>query len=629
VRSLALSTKAQTGRSGIRRLGRWAQEFASAHRLDPFPFREVAAEGYGKTEFRSDARAGINVALLAFPQGLAYAAIAGLPIVYGVTCSIVAALVAPLLTSSRFTILGPTNATAFMIFSFFVVNPNQDPVKWMSLIILMAGLALVVGAFLRLADLMQYISRSVVIGYVTGAAVLIIANQARHVLGIDFSNLGEGVDSPRTFFGVVWANLRLLPQLDAATAVLGIGTLVVFLLLNRRLAKLPLFAIVLVIMSLIAWFMQRGGAEIVTYREQAFPTFAFKELLPSPIPIRDHELVANIGRFFGLSMAIAFLAAMEQSVMSQNLGSRTGRRNDKNQDLLGVGASNLACAVMSGMPASGSLTRSALNFSSGAKTRVSSLLAAGLCLIGALTLGPSVAYIPKAVLAALVICVAGSLISPRNIRICLRATLEDRAVVITTLLSTLILPLHVAIFVGVGTSIVLYLRQAARPHLVEYEFNAEGDLAERAGKRTGNPSISIVHVEGELFFGAAELFRTQIQRTCQDPDLKVIVLRLKNARHLDATSVMALEDLIRFLRDDGRHLIVSGAMKDVYRVFKNADLLEVLGRENFFLGSTRNPTLATRNALKRAQELLGTDQAEIKIYFDPNADTEKKPTKKA
>jgi SulP family sulfate permease len=164
---------------------------------------------------------------------------------------------------------------------------------------------------------------------------------------------------------------------------------------------------------------------------------------------------------------------------------------------------------------------------------------------------------------------------------------------------------------------MLYLRKASRPQLVEYAFNEEGQLAEAEMGRRQNPSISIVHVEGDLFFGAAELFRTQIQRTCADPNLRLIILRLKNARHLDATSVMALEELIKVLRADGRDLIVSGAMKDVYRVLRDSGLVDVIGKANLFLGSPSNPNLSTRNALKRAQAILGRKDADVRIYLDP------------
>ena len=132
-------------------------------------------------------------------------------------------------------------------------------------------------------------------------------------------------------------------------------------------------------------------------------------------------------------------------------------------------------------------------------------------------------------------------------------------------------------------------------------------------------------MEGDLFFGAAELFRNQIQRTFVDENLKVIILRLKNARHLDATSVLALEDLIRSARKEGRHIIISGASREVYRVLKFSGVLEVLqegcdrsrGESNLYLFMPSNPNISTRDALKRAQQILGTDKADIKIFYDP------------
>jgi SulP family sulfate permease len=240
---------------------------------------------------------------------------------------------------------------------------------------------------------------------------------------------------------------------------------------------------------------------------------------------------------------------------------------------------------------------------------------------------PLIDYIPKAALAALVIALSFSLFNIRNIRICLRSTTDDSVVLVTTFVATMLAPLHVAIFIGVAVSISLFLRKASKPHLVEYEFSDEGELREMGEKRKRPiPAISIVHVEGDLFFGASELFRTQIQRTVSDPAIQVIILRLKNARHLDATSVMALEDLIRFMREKGLHLIVSGASRDVYRVLKHSGVLETLqdgcnrraGETNLFLGSPRNPNLSTRGALKRAQQLLGSEKADIRIFYDPN-----------
>jgi SulP family sulfate permease len=240
-----------------------------------------------------------------------------------------------------------------------------------------------------------------------------------------------------------------------------------------------------------------------------------------------------------------------------------------------------------------------------------------------------VSFIPKAALAGLVVGVAASLIKTRNIRICLRSTPEDAGVLILTFLTALIFPLYIAIFIGVSLSIFLFLRKVSRPHLIEYEVSDDGELRELGQKKKRpNPAISIVHVEGSLFFGAAELFQTQVQRLVVDPNIKVIILRLKNARHLDATSVMALRELIRFVRAKGRHLIISGATRDVYKVLKSSGVLRTLqrgcrreeGETNLFFYAPSNPNISTRDALVRAQDLLGTKKADVKIYFDPAHD---------
>jgi SulP family sulfate permease len=242
-----------------------------------------------------------------------------------------------------------------------------------------------------------------------------------------------------------------------------------------------------------------------------------------------------------------------------------------------------------------------------------------MCAAGILLLGPTIRFIPLPALAVVVMCTAVYLVDWHQIQVSWRATRSDAAVLLTTFLAALLTPLDFAIFLGVAASIVLFLRKAGSPQLVEYTFNDEGNLTEVvANAPRQNPHISIIHVEGELFFGAAELFREEIRRLCDDGNVKVVILRLKNARHLDATSVLALEELVHHLRQSGRHLLLSGASRDVYRVLRNSGLLDVLGKENFFLASPRNPNYSTREALRRAQQLLGETEAEVRIYFNPN-----------
>ncbi len=576
------------------------------------PFR-----GYGAEGIQHDLIAGVNVALLALPQAMAYAAVAGVDIVYGIVSTIIAAVIGTFFAASRFTVFGPTNATAFMIYSFFVTYPAllAQEGELMPVLSLMIGLVMIVGGFLRAADLGQYISRSVIVGYLAGAAILIMIGQVKHLFGVSLIPEGGSVaDTPKSLFSMVWRLIHTLPQVSWEPLILGCVTIAAYLWLSRKFAKLPVFGMVLVVSSALCFVLSYwlpGFAEMARYQ-----SFAPGDLIPSVPDISAESYADMFAPLFGLALAVAFLASLEGSMMSKSLASRCGDKVDVNQDLYGLGVANVACAIGGGMPSSASLTRSVLNYESGARTAVAGAMGAVICLIGALALSSLVAWIPKASLAALVIGVAVSLINRKNIRICLGATKSDAITLIVTFASTMVMPLHVAIFVGVATSVILYLRKAARPELVEYDFTEEGNLAKSEKRRI--PAISIVHVEGDLFFAAAELFRNQVQRTLHDENLKVIILRLRNARNLDATSVMALADLVKEVNRAERFLLVSGTTIDVYKVLKNSGMVEVIGRENIFPGSPENPNLATRNALMRAQELLGTKEADIQIFIDKN-----------
>ncbi|HEY1082621.1 MAG TPA: SulP family inorganic anion transporter [Prosthecobacter sp.] len=601
----------------LARQGRsWLHENLADTGLDPLPFRRWL-KGYGPKRFQSDLKAGTSVALLDIPQGMAYAAIAGLPLQFGTTCSAVAGIVGALFLSSRFTVLGPTNATAFMIFSYFAADAYLDKVSLMPLLVFMVGTLLLIGSFLKVAELAQYISRAVMVAYVSGAALLIIANQAGNVLGISTRvEMPDGqIFQPRTFPGIVWQLLQNITQTHWQSLLVAALTAAIYGTVRKLRPTWPGLALSLVAASFIGLGMKSLNLDIATFQDARF---TWLDLLPPFPDFASPKFLSDFSRLFGLAVALAFLATLESASMGKTLAGLKGQRVDPNQDMFGVGMANLSCAYLSGMPCSGSLTRSALNFSSGARTPVASMINGFVCLLGALTLGSAVGYVPKASLAVLIICVAVSIIHQRHIRICLQATGSDAFTFLITLVATLMVPLHVAIFTGVGISLMLYLRKASRPSLVEYEFNQEGNLAEatQPGIRQ-NPAISIVHVEGELFFGAAELFRSQVQQACVDPNLRIIILRLKNARHMDATSVMALEDLVRALRADGRDLIISGVMKDIYRVLRDSGMVDVIGKDNLFLASPSNPNVATRNALKRAQQILGTTEAEVKIFFDP------------
>jgi sulfate permease, SulP family len=581
--------------------------FGTQVRLWP---RWISSRVRGGVSGKNEVIAGLSVSLLAAAQGLAFASMAGLPPSYGLTGAAVAAIVGPFFASSPQTILGPTNATAFMIFSALSFYPEAERVTMMPPLLMLVALMLFLGAHFRLADLVQYVSRSVLVGYLAGSALLIIVNQLPPALGLSASAEGGAT----SLVGQVMSLGKKLPQAEWGAVAISSLTLLTYAMLRWWRPRWPSFALALALGTVAAWMMMRFGGLVV----RTLPVFSVHDLLPVMPDWSDPTLWPQISRLFGVAVAVAFLASLESSLMAKSLSHSSGAAVNLNQEMYGVGVATLASSALSGMPVSASLTRSALNQQLGARTGWSSVVSGLACAALALAGGHLIPHIPRAALSVLVIAVAFSLVNRRQLIVCWRATHSDAATLLGTFLATLLLPLHNAIFVGVAMSIVLYLRKAAQPQLVEYEFNQRGDLTAASPTPRQNPEISIVHVEGELFFGAAEVFRTQMQRISADAHLSVIILRLKNARRLDATSVLALEELILRMRENQRHLLISGAMKEVYRVLMRSGIVDLLGRDNIFLGSIRNPNLSTRRALKRAQDLLGqATTPEVTIFYDP------------
>ena len=365
-----------------------------------------------------------------------------------------------------------------MVASYFAAYPHLNQLAAMPMLVFLVGAFLVLGAYVRVADLAQYISRTVVVAYLTGAAVQMFAHQLPVVLGL---HLDAGhAPVARTMLSELWAVLWNLGSTEWPSALISLFSVGSYLGMRRFSKRLPSLAATLVLASLLVFFMGRFGVHVATYSDA---TFTWKTLLPQFPDFTSGNAGAHFSQLFALALSLAFVAMLENSAMARTIASRSGHNVDANQDMFSLGAANLACAYLSGMPASQSLTRTMAAYESGAVTPISAITSGIACLVAAVTMGPLVAYVPRPALGALVICVAVALIHPRQIRICLRATHSDAIVFLVTFGATMFVPLHVAIFTGVGLSIILYLHKASRPSLVEYAFNQEGNLAEIFSRR--------------------------------------------------------------------------------------------------------------------------------------------------
>ena len=561
-----------------------------------------------------DLQAAVNVSLLAIPQGMAYALVAGLPLHYGLLGSALAALLGGLAGKTHFITLGPTNATSVLLFAVFanlgliqqsglISETGLDLLPW---IILFAGAFLVAASLLRISYMIQFISRTVITAYVTAAAFLIIANQLRHILGLSFI---EG-STPSSFIELLAFLWNSLGNLSLPPLFLSLLTALVFFFFQSKLKTFPNVALTLVISALFALLFERYGFNL-TYLDSFDSNWAFLSL-PSHSGFSHHWQT-----ILWSSFAIALLCLLEGLSIGKSLSARFGKRIDTDRETLAIGLSNIGCSIFSGMPASGSLTRSSLNVNSGALSCFSNVYTGLFILAGYFLLGDLVSFVPLPALATLVIFIGASLIKARQIQTVSRATRSDATTFVITLFVGLVFSLQVAIFVGVITSIIFLLKKVAEPEMVEQGYNEDGELAEISEKtKRPEPEVSIVHVEGVLFFAAADLFYEQIRRVGEDENLRVLVLKLLHAHHLDATSVLALEELLDYLKEKNCHVLLCEIRRDAFRILKDSGVLARINRKNVFPHTVSNPTLSTAKAIKRAKELVAGMDAKVTIYSE-------------
>ena len=579
-------------------------------------------KSYTWSKFKSDLIAAATLTLVSIPQAIGFSLILNLPPAPVIAAVIIGGFIGSLFFSSRHHVFGPTSSISLIVAATISAHTNATGLAPLQLAIYlgaMIGFIQLLAGLLNFGEITKFISRSVVVGYSTGIGVLLIASQLHNIIGFS-------ADPHERFVTDVWRAISSIGnvRVEYPSILVGALTFLIFLTVKRLKPNWPEALIGLTTLAL--------GAFVYAHLPQLFPNANLTSSLPFRLVGDDGALTAVIPAFAGFhfgpqngkliaelggtAIAIAILGMLEAASITKGLAARSGQKIEPNQELIGMGVANIVCALFGAVPGSSSFARSAVNYQSGAATQIASMLSSLVVLVVLLFVTPIFNYIPVAALAAHLIRVGLKMINTHQIRIACRSTRSDLAVFLVTFVSCLLFKLDTAIYVGIGVSLALFLQQTSTPTLVEYMIDDVGALTELEdpSKRPDN-QISIIHVEGELFFGAADLFQEQVRRLAEDQNIRVFILRMKNARHLDASTVMAMETLYDYLRKTGRHLIISGSNPDVTKVLRRSGLLKQIGEENLF-PAQQNATAATRLALIRAKELLPNQDSEVRIFYD-------------
>lgn len=567
-------------------------------------------KNYSWTKLRHDLIAGATLTLVSIPQAIGFALILGLPPMPVIISIVIGGFVSALFFSSYHHVFGPTTSVCLIAAATIAANNDLGlhPLQLVAYLAFLIGVFQFVAGIFHFGEVTKFISRSMVVGYTTAIGVLLMASQLGNGMGF---KIAAGASLPVTLQQVAQSlGAGIFSWWAIGIALL---TLAIFEGIKHWRPNWPEALIGLASLGIAARIFACFHPELPfrLVKDEG----ALSAILPTLTSLPAwSEQVRLLPHLFATAIAIGIIGMLEATAITKSIAARSGQHLDPDQELIGMGAGNIAAGLFGVPPGSSSFTRSAVNYQSGARSQLSSMLSSVAVLGILFFVTPVFNYIPIAALGAHLMRVGYKLINKPQIRVSVASTRSDAVVFFATLLIALFFKLETAIYAGIGLSLVLFLRKTSTPILAEYTFNESGYLAELRDKsRRLHPQISIIHVEGELFFGAADLFQEQVRRQAENENIRVFILRMKNARHLDATTVMALESLHDYLRKTGRHLIISGCTSDVCRVLRNSGLLKQIGEENIFPVED-NPTISTRKALQRAQALL-PEKGEIRLFY--------------
>lgn len=574
----------------------------SAGRL-PFGLRSLDV-----STFRADLIAGITVAAISLPQSMAYALVAGVDVRFGLYAAIVFTAVAGILGSSRHLVNGPTGAVSLVVFSalaFIEPDAKLDAYEAMFLLAVLIGIFQIFIGVTRLGDVTRYISESVVTGFIAGAAFLTIIGQVANALGVKQQGTGHQHLLERLYLTLTQAgpfNWRAIALSLAAIA---------FAVFGRRLTralKLPqvdmLLAVILLsaLAYILGWSQAAPGSKplvsLIEAVPAALPTFHVPQVKP--------EWLLDLS---SSAVSIGILGLLEALAIAKAIAHHSRQELDYNRQCVAEGVGNLVGGFFRCMPGAGSLSRTAINYSAGAQTRWAGVITAGVVAIVVVLFGPLAAYIPKAVLAGLLMVAAARLIDLERIRYTATASRADAVLLILTALSALVIGIEFAILVGAAASIVWYLLHASRLKTQELVVDADQVVRARIASDAPTRDIAIYDIEGELFFGAApdlHAFLQEISDDARTNGTRAVVLRLKRVRNPDAVALEVLDNFLKDAKKSGLIVFLAGIRPELEAALERLGIVELLGT-GFVFPEEQKDYSATLGAIRAAYDAIAAE----------------------
>jgi len=531
---------------------------------------------YNVSYFKGDLIGGITVGIVLIPQGIAYALIAGLPPIYGLYCALIPQVMYAIFGSSRQVAIGPVAMDSLIVatgVSTLALTGSDSYISIAILLALMVGsLQFLMGIF-RLGFIVNFLSKPVITGFTSAIALIIGFNQFRNLFGVNF------IQSEQIQYVIedIWHQMASYNYHTTGIGILSMLIIIIFRKINKKIPN-ALIVVILGIVTMRYFGSSFNDVAIIREIPSGLPTFS--------IPEYDTDLITEL-------LPIAFTLVMVGYLETISIGKSLEAKQDEyrirpNQELIALGISNIMGSFFKAYPSTSSFSRSAINQESGAKTGMAALISVVMVVITLLYLTPYFYYLPKTVLAAIIIVAVFGLVNFKEAAFLWKANHLDFWLMLSTFIATLSLGIKFGIIVGVGLSLIVLIFRTSRPYVAELGKVPDSNFYRNKSRFEEveiQNDILIFRFDAQIYYANSSYFRDKLDEMAlvKGNDLKIIVVDAESINRVDSTGVEMLKERISFYKKKGVTFLFAGVKGPVRDDLFRSGILSIIDINHFFM----------------------------------------------
>ncbi len=530
------------------------------------------ARTYRREDLRPDLTAGLTTAVMLIPQAMAYAMLAGLPPIVGLYASVVPLALYALFGSSRELAVGPVAMVSLLVATGVgAVAPvgSAEFIGYAVVLAAMVGVIQLAMGVIRAGFLVNFLSHPVISGFTSAAALIIGFSQLKHLLGVDIARSHHVHE-------ILLSAIDQLTKVNVATLILGAASVAALIALKRYKPLFPRALAVVVVGSVAVWLfgLTGNGVAIVGNVPAGFPAPA--------LPGFDADVLTKL---LPIAITIALVGFMESISVAKAFARRSKYEVDPNQELVGLGVANIGGALFGAYPVTGGFSRTAVNAQAGARSTLASLITAVVVGLTLLLFTPAFYYLPKAVLAAIIMTAVFGLIDVAEVKHLWRVRRSDLALLATTFVATLSLGIELGIGVGVGASLLWFVVRSTRPHIAVLGRRPNGSFrnVDRYDDTEPVPGALLVRMDASFYFGNVSFLKDtlrRLEREAAEP-VHTVILDASAINNLDSSADAALHELLENYQDRHVQLVLTRVKGPVMDVLRRSGYADRAGEHGF------------------------------------------------